>query len=232
MFFDPLYILFLLPGVGLALWAQARVSSAYAEGLKRPASSGLTGAQAAAEVLRAAGVTGVRIEPVVGELSDHYDPTSKVLRLSRDVYLGQSVAALGIAAHEAGHAIQDARRFHGLVLRNLIVPVAGIGSSVCWLFLVAGLVLHMFQLVVLGIILFSANVVLQLVNLPIEFDASRRARESLLTLGLIQQGEDQAVGRVLDAAGLTYVAGTLTSVLSLLYYLVRFGLIGGGSDDD
>ena len=228
--FDPLYFLFLLPGMGLALWAQSRVSSAYAEGSRIPAASGLTGAQAAAEVLRAAGVEGVRIEPVAGELSDHYDPRGKVLRLSRGVYGSRSLAAIGIAAHEAGHAIQDNRHYHGLVLRNLIVPVAGIGSSVFWLFIVAGVLLQMLQLVLVGIALFSLNVVFQLVNLPVEYDASRRARESLLSVGLIRPEEDATVGHVLNAAALTYVAATLTSVLSLLYYLYKFGVIGGGRD--
>jgi Zn-dependent membrane protease YugP len=231
MFFDPVYILFILPGVLLAFWAQRRVSSAYAEGSRVPAESGLSGAEAATEVLAAAGVRGVRIEPVAGELTDHYDPGQKVLRLSEGVYAGRSLAALGIAAHEAGHAVQDARHFPGLVVRNLMVPVAGIGSSVFWLLILAGVVLNLFQLVLAGIALFSLNVVFQLVNLPVEFDASRRARQALLAVGLVSPREDQTVGRVLDAAAWTYVAATLTSVLSLLYYLHRFGVLGGRSDD-
>jgi Zn-dependent membrane protease YugP len=225
---DPLYLLFILPGVGLALWAQSRISRAYAEGSRVRAASGFTGAQAAQEVLRHAGVHGVQIERVGGQLTDHYDPTHKVLRLSQEVFGGTSLAALGIAAHEAGHAIQDARHYHGLVVRNLIVPLAGIGSSVFWLFILAGLLLGVFQFIALGIALFSLNVVFQLVNLPIEFDASRRARAALLSVDLVDQREDATVGHVLDAAAWTYVAATLTSVLSLLYYLVRFGVIGGG----
>jgi uncharacterized protein len=228
--FDPLYLLFILPGVLLALWAQTRISTAYAEGSRVRASAGLTGAQAAHEVLRQAGVQGVRIEPVAGQLTDHYDPTHKVLRLSQGVYEGTSLAALGIAAHEAGHAIQDAQHYHGLVVRNLIVPIAGIGSSVFWLFIVAGLLLNVFQLVLVGVALFSVNVVFQLVNLPVEFDASRRARQSLLAIGLVDPREDATVGHVLNAAAWTYVATTLTSVLSLLYYLHRFGVFGGGRD--
>ena len=230
MFFDPLYLLFLLPGAGLALWARSRVSSAYAEGSRVPAASGRTGAEAAAEVLRAAGVDGVRIEPVTGALSDYYDPGAKVLRLSRGVYSGRSLAALGVAAHEAGHAIQDARRVHVLILRNLAVPAAGIGSSVFWLFLVAGVLIPMFQLVLAGIALLSVNVVFQLVNLPVEYDASRRARESLLSAGVIGPAEDTTVGRVLDAAAVTNVAAALTGAPSRLYDLFRFG-VGGRRDD-
>ncbi|MFO0952764.1 MAG: zinc metallopeptidase [Isosphaeraceae bacterium] len=231
MFFDPLYLLFILPGLGLAMWAQARVKSAYFEGSRIAASSGLTGAQAANEVMRAAGVHGVRIEPIAGELTDHYDPRDKVLRLSPDVYSGRSLAALGVAAHEAGHAIQDARGYSGLVVRNFMVPIASIGSSVFWILLVAGFLLHLFQLVVAAIILFSTTVLFQVVNLPVEFDASRRARESLLAVGLVSPREDETVGHVLQAAALTYVAATLTSVLTLLYYLYRFGLLGGRSED-
>jgi Zn-dependent membrane protease YugP len=232
MFFDPLYFVFLAPGLLLALWAQARVSWAYHEGSQVPSSRGLTGAQAAAEILRAEGVSGVAIEPVEGQLSDHYDPRNKVLRLSEGVYAGRSLAAMGIAAHEAGHAIQDATRYSPLVVRNLLVPAAGFGSGLAWIVMIAGFVLHMFNLLLLGIVLFSTTVVLQLVNLPVEFDASRRARQALAMTGLISPEEDPIVGRVLNAAAWTYVAATLTSVLTLLYYLYRFGLLGGHSRHD
>jgi len=197
-----------------------------------PSSSGITGEQAAAEILRASGVHGVAIAPVSGELTDHYDPSQKVLRLSEGVYSGRSLAALGIAGHEAGHAIQDATHYSPLVVRNMIVPVAGIGSSVSWIVMVAGLLLRYFDLIVLGIILFSATVVLQLVNLPVELDASRRARQALATTRLISPEEDRIVSKVLIAAAWTYVAATLTSILTLLYYLFRFGLLGGRSRDD
>ena len=135
--------LFALPGILLAMWAQARVSSAYAEGAGIPAASGLSGAEAAAYVMQAGGVSGVGIEPVAGQLTDHYDPGSKVLRLSEGVYAGRSLSALGIAAHEAGHAIQDATGYPGLVVRNLIVPLAGIGSNAFWILIVLGALLHM-----------------------------------------------------------------------------------------
>lgn len=232
MFFDPLYFLILAPGMLLAMWAQYRVSSAYQRGSQIPASSGITGAQAAAEILRTEGVSGVRIEPVGGMLSDHYDPRSKVLRLSHDVYQGRSLAALGIAAHEAGHAIQDAHSYSPLVVRNLLVPAAGIGSNLAWIVFVAGLFLQMTGLIVVGMALFSAVVLFQLVNLPVEFDASRRARIALEMTGLVSGDEDRQVGKVLNAAAMTYVAATLTSVLTLVYFLLKSGLLGGSRRDD
>jgi Zn-dependent membrane protease YugP len=225
------YLLFALPGIALSLWAQSRISSAYAAGSRIPASSGLTGAEAAARVMQAGGVGPVAIEPVAGQLTDHYDPGHKVLRLSEGVYAGRSVAALGIAAHEAGHAIQDASHFPGLIVRNAIVPIAGLGSTVFWILILAGMFLGMFRLILAGIILFSATVVFQLINLPVEFDASRRARQMLLSTGLVAPEEDEVVGRVLTAAAWTYVAATLTSVMTLLYYLFQFGLLGGRRRD-
>jgi Zn-dependent membrane protease YugP len=231
MFLTIDYFLFALPGIALSLWAQARISSAYAAGSRIPARAGVTGAEAATMVMRAGGVASVAIEPVNGELSDHYDPTHKVLRLSQGVYAGRSLAALGVAAHEAGHAIQDASHYPGLVVRNLIVPMASIGSMLFWVPVIAGLLLGMMRLIVLGIILFSLTVVFQLVNLPVEFNASRRGRQILQSTGLISTDEDEVVGKVLNAAALTYVAATLTSVMTLLYYLFQFGLLGGRRKD-
>lgn len=230
--FDPMYLVFLAPGLILAAWAQARVSWAFAEGSRVPSSAGMTGAQAAAEVLRAEGVDNVTIEPVAGHLSDHYDPRDKVLRLSEDVFSGTSLASLGVAAHEAGHAIQDRQHYAALVVRNMIVPVAGLGSNMAWIVMVAGIALHMLGLILAGIALFSVTVVFQLINLPVEFDASRRARQALAMTGLIKPEEDAVVARVLNAAALTYVAATLTSILTLLYYLFRFGLLGGRRRND
>jgi uncharacterized protein len=226
------YLLFLLPGIALSMWAQARIMRAYAEGSRIPAGAGLTGAETAQLVMRAGGVTGVGIEPVAGELSDHYDPRNKVLRLSPDVYAGRSLAAMGVAAHEAGHAIQDASGYPGLIARNVIVPLATLGSQVFWLLILAGLLVGMFRLIILGIILFSMVVVFQLLNLPVEFDASRRGREILLSAGLVSVEEERVVGRVLNAAAWTYVAAALTGVLTLLYYLARFGLLGGRKSDE
>src|SRR5262249_44534652 len=201
--------------------------SAYAEASHVPARSGLTGAEAAHEVMHEAHVPGVEIEPTPGLLSDHYVPGQRVLRLSPEVYAGRSLAALGIAAHESGHAIQDARHFPLLVVRNLLVPVAGFGSGVSWVLLMLGFALSSLALIKVGIIAFGTTVAFQLVNLPVEFDASRRARRALLDGGLITLDEDRTVRKVLNAAALTYVAATITSLLTLLYFLFRAGLLGG-----
>jgi uncharacterized protein len=225
--FDPVYMLFLLPGILLALWAQWRVQSAYSEASRIPAHSGFTGAEAAHHLLRSAHVLGVEIEPVQGFLSDHYAPGERVLRLSPEVYGGRSLAAVGIAAHESGHAMQDAQRYPLLAARNFLVPLAGIGSNFSWIIIVAGFVLHLMGSIYLGIAAFSLTVLFQLVNLPVEFDASRRARIALVDLGLVTPDEDVMVKKVLDAAALTYVAATLTSLLTLLYFLFRAGLLGG-----
>jgi Zn-dependent membrane protease YugP len=225
------YILFALPGTLLSMWAQARISSAYAMGSRIPAASGLSGAEAAAMVMKAGGVSGVAIEPVAGELSDHYDPRQKVLRLSQGVYAGRSLASVGVAAHEAGHAIQDASHYPGLVVRNFIVPMASIGSAFFWVPLLAGLALGIMKLVLLAVILFSLSVIFQLVNLPVEFNASRRGRQILQSTGIVRAEEDQVVGKVLNAAAWTYVAATLTGLLTLLYYLIRLGLLGGRRRD-
>ena len=236
MFFDPMYLLFLAPAMILAAWAQWRVHSAYAAANRIAPRSGLSGAQAAHEVMRAADVHGVEIEPVQGFLSDHYDPSHKVLRLSPDVYAGRSLAALGIAAHEAGHAIQDSRHYAALVVRNGLVPLASVSSGLSWIIIVVGFLLAgtaplLGQWVLLaGIGLFSITVLFQLINLPVEFDASRRARIALIDGGLITAEEDYYVKKVLDAAALTYVAATLSSVLTLLYFLFRSGLLGGSRD--
>lgn len=213
------YFLFAIPGLLLTLWAQHRIKTAYAEGSRIAAESGLTGAQAAEAIMRSSGAAGVAIEPTAGLLTDHYDPQGKVLRLSEGVYGSRSLAALGIAAHEAGHAIQDAAQYPGLVVRNLIVPLAGLGSSAFGMILLAGVLFQSPKLIILGIVVFSLTVIFQLINLPVEFDASRRARRALLSMGLVSAEEDEVVGHVLGAAAWTYVAGALTSVLTLLYYI-------------
>lgn len=230
MFFDPAYLLFLAPGILLSIWAQARVSSAYAQASRVPAASGYSGAQAADAVLRTAGIGGITIEEVPGQLTDHYSPTEKTLRLSPDVFEGRSLAALGIAAHEAGHAIQDARRYPLLVVRNAIVPLANIGSSLGWIAIAVGFALAWAGLVYVGIAVFSLTVLFQLVNLPVEFDASRRARAELVSGGLIAPEEEAEVARVLNAAALTYVAATLTAILTMLYFLFRAGAFGRSRD--
>lgn len=225
---DPTFLLFVfLPSMILAGIAQAKVKSAYAKASKVRAHSGLTGKDAAAEILRAEGITDVRIEPVQGWLSDHYDPRNKTLRLSPQVYNGNSLAALGIAAHEVGHAIQHADSYKPLVIRNGLVPVAGIGSNFAFILIIAGLFLQMSGLATIGLVLFGATVLFQLVNLPVEFNASSRARERLQTLGLVSANEDGTVGKVLNAAAMTYVAATITAILHLLYFVM---LVAGGRE--
>jgi len=221
MFFDPMYFLFLAPGILLALWAQSRISRAYNEASRIPSASGLTGAEAAAALMRAAGVGGVEIETVPGQMTDHYSPGEKVLRLSPDVYGGQSLAALGIAAHEAGHAIQDKERYGALVVRNLMVPMASFGSSSAWIFIVLGFALKWAGLIYIGIAVFGVAVLFQIINLPVEFDASRRARRQLVAAGIVSPQEEEEIGRVLNAAAMTYVAATLTAILTLLYFIFR-----------
>jgi uncharacterized protein len=216
-YFDPWYFVVLAPALILAFIAQARVQSAYARGVQIPAR--LSGMAAARLLLDRAGLHDVQIERVPGKLSDHYDPRHKVLRLSPEVYHGSSMASVGIAAHEAGHAIQDAVRYAPLVIRNLAVPVANFGSSVGMLVFFAGLGLGLQQLAIAGLVLFAGVAFFQIVNLPVEFDASARAKRLLVDEGIIDQRELPEVSRILNAAALTYVAATLQSVLQLLYFL-------------
>jgi uncharacterized protein len=220
MFFDPMYFLFIAPAFLLGLWAQMRIKVTYAAAQQMPAP--LSGAAAARYILNSAGLEGVGIEEVGGYLTDHYDPRDKVLRLSSDIYRGQNLAAVGIAAHESGHAIQDAHAYAPLVVRNAAVPVAGFGSNVGMVLLVLGAFLHMGWLLYLGIGLFGAVVFFQVVNLPVEFDASARAKAQLVQLGIINEQELVYVRKVLGAATLTYVAATLQAILTLVYLILRF----------
>jgi len=224
MFFDPMYFVYVGPAILLAIWAQVKVKSAYANANQLRARSGLSGAETAQRILNAYGITNVAIEPAQSFLGDHYDPKRKVLRLSPDVYQGRSLASLGIAAHEVGHAIQDAAGYGPLAIRNGLVPMASIGSGLSFALIFAGLVLSTIVpgahlLAVAGLGLFGVFVVLQLVNLPVEYNASARARQILLSNGMITADEDRVVGKVLSAAALTYVAATITAILTLLYYV-------------
>jgi uncharacterized protein len=225
MLFDPLYLIFVLPAVLLAIWAQTRVHAAYAEASELRPRSGMSGAEAAAHILRLRGLNHVDIQQAHGFLGDHYDPRSRVLRLSPAVYHGRSLAAVGIAAHEAGHALQDAQGYAPLVIRNAVVPMAALGSSLSWFLLFFGLLIASFKLIMFGLAAYGAVVAFQLVNLPVEFDASARAKELLVGEGIVSPGERAEVSKVLNAAALTYVAATVTAVLTLLYYLFRFGML-------
>ncbi len=221
--FDPMFLMFVGPAFLLAMWAQWRVSSTYAAASRQPAR--LSGAAAARHVLDSAGLHSVRIEHIGGRLSDHYDPRAKVLRLSQDVYGGHTLAAVGIAAHEAGHAIQDAKHYAPLVVRNLAVPAAGFGSQLAMPMLIGGFIFGTSalgqMLLLAGIVLFAGVVAFQVVNLPVEFDASARAKAQLVTLGIVDERDMGPVKKVLSAAAMTYVAATLQAVLTLLYYIMR-----------
>lgn len=227
-FFDPAYFLAIAPAMLLAMWAQWRVHSSFAAASQEPAP--LSGAAAARHILDSAGATDVAIEQVPGQLSDHYDPRSKVLRLSSQVYGSRSLAAVGIAAHEAGHALQDHQGFSLMALRNAAVGVANVGSGAGLMVFMVGLALALKPLAWLGIAMFGATVLFQLINLPVEIDASNRAKAQLVDLGIVPGDEMPYVNRVLNAAAWTYVAATLQSVLTLLYY-ASF-LSGGGSSSD
>lgn len=225
IFFDPMYFVYVGPAILLAMWAQMKVKSAYARAGRVPARSGLSGAETAQRILNAYGISDVAIEPVKSFLGDHYDPKHKVLRLSPEVYHGRSLASLGIAAHEVGHAIQDARAYAPLALRNGLVPMASVGSNFSVILIIVGLVMMSFMspgigkmVAVAGLGLFGVVVLFQLINLPVEFNASRRAREILLNQGMVTAGEDKMVAKVLNAAAMTYVAATITAIMHMLYY--------------
>jgi Zn-dependent membrane protease YugP len=220
------YLLLTAPAILLALYAQWRLKAVYAQASALPAASGISGAEAARRILDQAGLRDVAVERIESMLGDHYDPSQKVLRLSPDVYAGHSLASLGIAAHEAGHALQDAQRYSLLVLRNAVVPMASFGSNLSWIILGVGMAMSSFQLVLAGIILFSLVVFFQIVNLPVEFDASARAKKILAESGMVYPQETSTVAKVLSAAALTYVAATVSSILTLLHYLLQSGLLG------
>lgn len=224
-FFDPTMIL-VIPGIILTLWAQAKVQSAYSKYSRVRTRSGVTGAQVARDILNRSGLQSVTVEPIQGELTDHYDPREGVLRLSEGVYGSQSIAALGIAAHEAGHAIQHAERYGALVLRTAIAPAAATGSQLgIWLFMI-GFFIAAFAhgafawLIDVGLILFSVAVFFTIVTLPVEFNASKRAIVILEKGGYLTLDEVPEAKKVLDAAAMTYVAAAATAVLTLIRLLI------------
>lgn len=222
-YFDPTYILIII-GAVLSLIASARVKSTFAKYSKVRSLSGMTGAQAAEKILHSAGIFDVSIQHVSGDLTDHYDPRNKTLSLSDSVYNQTSVAAVGVAAHECGHAIQHDKNYVPLKLRAAILPVANIGSTISWPLIIVGVMLSWSQpLITLGIILFSFAVIFQLVTLPVEFNASSRAVRILDETGILYGDEINHTKKVLGAAALTYVAGTAASILQLLRLLLLFG---------
>lgn len=226
-FFNPMYLLFLAPAIILMIWAQSRVKRSYHRAMQIPAP--LTGAAAARHILDQAGCHNVAIEEVGGHLSDHYDPRQKVLRLSHEVYHSHSMAAVGIAAHEAGHALQDAQNYAPLVIRNFAVPAARFGPTLFMVLFIIGAIMSSPQLMWMGVIAYCGLLFFQVVNLPVEFDASNRAKAVLADLNIVDQEGAVAVKDVLNAAGWTYVAATLQTLMTVLYYVMM--LMGGGRRD-
>lgn len=237
MYFDPLYFLFIAPAFIFSLWASWRTKANFKIYSRVPVSSGMSGAEAAQRILDGAGIRDVTIGRSRGLLSDHYNPVKKTLALSDGVFDSRSLAAVGIAAHEAGHAIQHARHYSPLKLRSMLVPTAGIGSNLGYIVMMIGLFLTMSSggaagkgIVMIGALLFSAVLLFQIVTLPVEFDASNRAKVLVVEQGIVGVAERRGMDKVLNAAAMTYVAAVASSLATLLYFLVRSGLLGGRRD--
>ena len=227
-YYDPTYMLIVISAL-ISLFAQFLVNSRFSKYSRVRSRSGMTGAQAAERILQSQGIYDVAIQRVSGKLTDHYDPRNKTLNLSDAVYASTSVAAVGVAAHECGHAIQHARGYAPLSFRSALVPVANIGSQLSWLFIILGIFFGgSHTLIMIGILMFSAAVLFQLVPLPVEFNASGRALKLLSETGILQKDEVSDTRKVLSAAALTYVAAATTAVLQLLRLLRLFG----GNDRD
>ena len=224
MFLDYYYLVLVVPAILISFWAQSRVSSTYNRYQKVQSYSGLTGAQVARRILDDNGLYQVQIEQIHGNLTDHYDPRQQVVRLSSGVYGSTSVAAIGIAAHETGHAVQHATQYAPLTLRNAIIPVTNFGAKLSMPLILFGLLAGMDGLIYLGIVAFSLMVLFQLATLPVEFNASRRALNTLETQGILRDSQEtDGAKKVLSAAALTYVAALLVSVAQLLRLVLMFG---------
>jgi hypothetical protein len=222
-YYDPTYLLLIIAAV-ISLVAQFLVSSRFSKYSKVASRSGMTGAQAAEAILRSQGIYDVSIQRVSGNLTDHYNPKDKTLNLSDSVYGSNSVAAVGVAAHECGHAIQHAKGYAPLSIRSSLVPVANIGSKLSWLFIILGIIFSMNQMLLyIGILMFSAAVLFQIVTLPVEFNASARALRLLSDTGILYKDEVSQTRKVLSAAALTYVAAAATAILQLLRLIMLFG---------
>lgn len=225
-YFDPLYLILSIPPLLLGLWAQMRVKSTFAQYSNVRSASGVSGAQAARRILDLNGLQTVMVEQTGGTLSDHYDPRHKVLRLSRDVYQTPSLAAVGVAAHEAGHALQDQQHYGPLRLRSGLVPAVQFGSWLGPIIFMVGLIMSSTfgdTIALIGVLLFGLTAVFALVTLPVEFDASKRAKQQLVNAGILSQQELTGVNKVLDAAALTYVAAAVQAVTTMIYYLLILG---------
>jgi Zn-dependent membrane protease YugP len=226
MFFSPTYLMYMIPAFILMALTSWYVKSAYNKWSRVQASSRLTGAQAAQQLISAGNLYGVQVQGTAGNLTDHYDPRNKTLFLSQGVASVASVASVAIAAHELGHAMQDAEEYFPLRFRSALVPIVNIGSNLGWILIMIGLFLKFTELAWLGVLVFAGGAVFALATLPVEFNASARAKQLLVQTGIIQTDEEQrGVNAVLNAAALTYVAGLITAILQLLYYV---SLVGGG----
>lgn len=221
MLFHPMDILIFI-AFGLSIWAQFKVKGNFNKWAEVGASSGMSGAEVARRILDSNGLFHIPVQVVPGRLSDHYDPIAKAVRLSEDVYYGRSIASISVAAHEVGHAVQDKESYGALVLRHRMFPLVNITSGIAPFLLMGGFFLHQTSLIGLGIILFSAAVAFQVVTLPVEFNASSRAKNFMLAEGIIQNHEEKGVKKVLGAAALTYVAAALISLLELLKFVMIF----------
>jgi len=221
MIFDPMYFVFILPALALSLWASWRTKSAFNKYSKVRTARGLTGAQAASEMLRHAGLSDVQVLPTRGFLSDHYNPLNRTLNLSEATYASNSVAAVGVACHEAGHALQHQQGYKALGLRSALVPTANIGSSAGYFVMLFGLLFHAPSMIYAGAGLFSLVLLFQVVTLPVEFDASARAKRLAVETGIILPQERLGMDKVLNAAAMTYVAAVVSTLMTLLYYLLR-----------
>ena len=220
-YFDPIFFLFALPPLILGMWAQARVRGAFNKYSNVRTATGVTGAQAARKLLDDAGLRSVAVERVNGFLSDHYDPRGKVLRLSSDVYDGPTIAAVGVAAHESGHAIQDRDSYAALRLRSALVPTVQFGSWLGPIIFMVGLFMSSTfgnSIAWIGLLIFGLTALFAVVTLPVEFNATKRAKQLLVSEGILAPQEMQGVNRVLDAAALTYVAAALQAIMQVLYY--------------
>ena len=230
MYFDPMYFMFILPAFIFSLWASWRTKANFKTYSKVPVSSGMSGAEAAQRILQSSGIKDVSIDRSRGLLSDHYNPANKTLALSDGVYDSRSLAAVGIAAHEAGHAIQHTKGYGPLKLRSMLVPTASIGSNLGYIVMLLGLFLASQNMVMVGAVLFSAVLIFQVVTLPVEFDASNRAKALVVENGIVAAAERGGMDKVLNAAAMTYVAAVASSLTTLLCFLVRSGLLGGSRD--
>jgi Zn-dependent membrane protease YugP len=215
-----LYLLFMVPTIVLMFWAQHRVKSTFNKYSQVPNQRRISGAEAARYILDSHGLGNVPVEPVAGDLTDHYDPRSRTLRLSQPVYNGRSVAALGIAAHETGHALQHAEGYVPLKVRGALVPLASVGSNLGWIMVLAGIILGIVGIAWLGVAFFAMGTIFALVTLPVEFNASSRAMAELQTMGFVDRTEYDQNKKVLNAAAWTYIAGFLAAAMQLLYYIM------------